>query len=72
MGLYRMSKYSGCFLVNRNTLGPYIIDRCHRMSENSGVGFHKFYIYYDNIFILISVLTDDLYSTYYLGLTVLI
>ena len=30
-------------LVNRNTLGPLIFVRCHRMSENSGVGLHKFH-----------------------------
>jgi len=28
-----MSEYSGFILVNRNTLGPYIFVRCHRMSK---------------------------------------
>ena len=32
VGLYRMSEYSGFILVNRNTLGPSIFVRCHRMS----------------------------------------
>ena len=32
--------------VNRNTLGPYIFVGCHRMSENSGVGLHKFHCNY--------------------------
>ena len=40
VGLYRMLEYSGFILVNRNTLGPYFFVRCHRMSENSGVGLH--------------------------------
>jgi hypothetical protein len=43
MELYRMLEYSGFILVNRNTLGPYIFAGCHRMSENSGVGLHKFH-----------------------------
>ena len=43
VGLYRMSKYSGFILVNRNTLGPKIFVGCHRMSENSGVRLHKFH-----------------------------
>ena len=38
-----MLEYSGFILVNRNTLGPYIFVRCHRMLENSGVGLYKFY-----------------------------
>ena len=38
--LYRMSEYSVFILVNRNTLRPYF---CDRMSENSGVGLHKFH-----------------------------
>jgi hypothetical protein len=42
--LYRMLEYSGFILVNRNTLGPYIFVGCHRMSENSGGGFHCTYI----------------------------
>jgi len=37
-----MSEYSGFILVNRNTLEPLILVGCHRMSENSGVGLHKF------------------------------
>jgi hypothetical protein len=41
--LYRMSEYSGFILVNINTLGPYIFVGCHRMSDNSGVGLHKFH-----------------------------
>ena len=43
--LYRMSEYLGFILVNINTLGPYIFVGCHRMSENSGVGLHKFTVY---------------------------
>jgi hypothetical protein len=38
-----MSEYSGFILVNINTLGPYIFVVCQRMSENSGVGLHKFH-----------------------------
>ena len=30
-------------LVNRNSLEPYIFVGCHRMSENSDFGLHKFY-----------------------------
>ena len=41
IGLYRMSEYSGFISVNRDTLGLLIFVRCHRMSENSGVGLHK-------------------------------
>ena len=41
--LYRILEYSGFILVNRNTLGPYIFVGCHRMSENSGFGLHKFH-----------------------------
>ena len=41
--LYRISVYSGFIIVQRNILGPYIFVGCHRMSENSGVGLHKFY-----------------------------
>ena len=43
VGLYRISEYSHFILVNRNTFGPYIFVGCHRMSENSGVGLHKFH-----------------------------
>ena len=43
IGLYRMPEYSGFILVNRITLGQSIFVRCHRMSENSGVGLHKFH-----------------------------
>jgi hypothetical protein len=43
--LYRMSEYLGFILVNINTLGSYIFVGCHRMSENSGVGLHKFTVY---------------------------
>jgi len=38
-----MSEFSGFILVNRNTLEPYIFVGCHRMSENVGVGLHKFH-----------------------------
>jgi hypothetical protein len=38
-----MSEYSGFILVDRNTLGLSIFVGCHRMSENSGVGLHKFH-----------------------------
>jgi hypothetical protein len=38
-----MSEYSRFILVNRNTLGLYIFVGCHRMSDNSGVGLHKFH-----------------------------
>ena len=38
-----VSEYSGFTLVNRNTLGPYIFVGYHMMSENSGVGLHKFH-----------------------------
>ena len=41
--LYRILEFSGFISVNRNTLGPYIFVGCHRMSENSGVGLHKFH-----------------------------
>ena len=43
VGLYRMSEHSDFILVNRNTFGLYTFVGCHRMSENSGVGLHKFY-----------------------------
>ena len=43
VGLYRMSEYSGFISVYRNTLGPSIFVGCHMMSENLGVGLHKFY-----------------------------
>jgi len=45
VGLYRkFGKLRFYFsLVNRNTLGPYIFVRCHRMSENAGCGLHKFH-----------------------------
>jgi hypothetical protein len=33
---------SDFILVSRNTMGPSIFVECHRMSENSGVGLHKF------------------------------
>jgi hypothetical protein len=36
-------------LVNRNTLGPSIFVRCHRMSGNSGVGLHKFHCIFEKI-----------------------
>jgi hypothetical protein len=42
VGLNRMSEYSGFNLLNRNTLEPWIFFGCHRMSENSEVGLHKF------------------------------
>jgi hypothetical protein len=35
-------EYSGFILVNRNSLEPYIVVGCHRMSENSDFGLHKF------------------------------
>ena len=51
VGLYRMSEYPGFVLVTRNTLGPNIFVECHRMSENSAVGLHKFHcIYMVNFF----------------------
>jgi len=40
-----MFEYSSFILVNRNTLGPYIFVGCHRMSENSAVGLHKFHVH---------------------------
>ena len=33
VGLYRMSEYSGCILVNRNAFEPSIFVGCQRMSE---------------------------------------
>ena len=45
VGLYMMSEHPGLILVNINTLGPYMFVCCHRMSENSGVGLHKFTVY---------------------------
>jgi len=44
-----MSEYSDFILVNRNTLGPWIFVGCHRMSENSGVGLHKFHCTNNNV-----------------------
>jgi hypothetical protein len=46
VGLYRMLEYSGFILVNRNNLGPSFFVRRHMMSENSGVGLHKFHCNY--------------------------
>ena len=37
-------------LVNRNILGPYIFVGCDRMSENSGVGLHKFHCFMNRKF----------------------
>ena len=42
VGLYRMFEYSCFALVNGNTLGPSFSVGCHRMSENTDVGLHKF------------------------------
>ena len=41
------------YLLSRNTLGPYIFVWCHRMSENSGVGLHKFHCIYKSHIIYI-------------------
>lgn len=43
MGLQRILQYSGFILGNRNTLGASIFVGCHMMSENSGVGLHRFH-----------------------------
>ena len=43
VGLFRMSEYSDFILDNRNIVGPKIFVGSHRMSENSGVGLHKFH-----------------------------
>ena len=51
--LCRMSEYSGFILVNRNTLGSQIFVGCHRMSENSVFGLHKFR-YIINIFLFLN------------------
>jgi hypothetical protein len=40
VGVYRISNTQVFILVNRNTLGPQIFVKCHRMSDNSGVGLH--------------------------------
>ena len=71
--LYRMSEYSGCILVNRNTLGPYTFVGCHRMSENSGVRFHctqliihhKHHVIWFNSFVWGIYLTTVVYNRYY-------
>ena len=44
-----MSEYSSFVYVNRTTLGPCMFVGCHRMSENSGVGLHKFYCIGKNV-----------------------
>jgi hypothetical protein len=43
IGLYSMWEYSGFISVNRNTFGPSFFVECRRMTENSGIGFHKFH-----------------------------
>jgi hypothetical protein len=43
VGLYMMSEFSCFILVNRYTLWPKIFVGCHRRSENSRVGLHKFH-----------------------------
>ena len=51
VGLYRMSEYSAFISININTWGPYIFVRSwdvNRMSENSGVGLHKFHCSWEN------------------------
>jgi hypothetical protein len=74
--LYRMLEYSGFILVNRNTFGPYIFVGCHRMSENSGVGLHKFHciaIFYQRLsveihfFQVTKLLSINLISMIFLG-----
>jgi hypothetical protein len=64
-----MSKYSGFILVQRNIFGPYIFVGCHRMSENSGVGLHKFHCT-NNSFVKVLFLRCSEHS--YIPITVLL
>ena len=55
VGLYRIPECSVFILFNRNTLEPWIFDVCDRMSENSGVGLHKFHCIYNKYTVYIYI-----------------